>query len=129
MVKEDLAIHKLTKRQKSTDGGRYRIQSSNSVHGIPDRDSLVVLRDSLAALVDRFEGNLIAHLRRTLVRRASRKLECSSCSKYDRGDVPRPQAPIDPDHRVAAPDENDIDRETHEEHVHPHERREAPVIE
>ncbi len=29
---------------------------------------------------------------------------------------------IYPDHRVVAVEENDIDREAHEEHMHPHER-------
>src|SRR5208282_4528608 len=94
-----------------------RIQPPDSVRDIPNRDSLSALRDRLAASVGRFEGNPIAHLRRALIRRASRKFECLSCSKYDRGDVPRPQAPIDPDDGVAAPQENDIDREAHESPV------------
>ena len=36
---------------------------------------------------------------------------------------------IDSNDSVGAPDEDDVDREAHEEHVHPHERRESAVLE
>ena len=60
---------------------------------------------------------------------ASRKLEGSSRSKNDRGDPPWPKLLVDLHHGVATPDKDDVDREAHEEHVHPHERRESPILE
>jgi len=75
------------------------------------------------------EGNLVAHLGRTSIGGTGRQLQRPARAKYHRRQPPWLQASVDPDDAVAAPDENDVDREPHEEHVHPHERREAPVVE
>ena len=83
----------------------------------------------VALLIGWFEPYLVAHLRRTRIRRARRKLQCSSRSKHDRRKPPGLQAPIDIDDSVAPTDEHDVYRKAHEEHVHPHERREPAVLE
>jgi len=72
---------------------------------------------------------MISDLRGTLVRRACGELERSSRPKYNRRHPPRLQLSIDSDNRVATSEENDVDREAHEEHVHPHEWGESPVLE
>ena len=82
-----------------------------------------------ALLIGGFEPYLVAHLRRARIRRAGRKLQCSSRSKHDRRKPPGLQPPIDIDDSVAPADEHDVDREAHEEHVHPHERCEPAVLE
>jgi len=80
-------------------------------------------------LVGRFERDLIANLRGTRLRRARRQFQCPASPKYDRRQPPRLQLSIDLNDSVAAPDKHDVDREAHEEHVHPHERRESAVLE
>lgn len=61
------------------------LESSHQIWGITFRIGIAerALPGSLAALVDRFEANLIAHLRRTFVRRARGKFDGFSRSKHD----------------------------------------------
>ena len=72
---------------------------------------------------------MVSNLSRTIVRSARDELERSSRPKYHRRHPPRLQPPIDSHDCVATSEEYDVDREPHEEHVHPHERGESSVIE
>ena len=83
----------------------------------------------VALLIGWFEPYLVAHLRRARIRRAGRKLQCSSRAEHDRRKPPGLQAPVDIDDSVAPADEHDVDRKAHEEHVHPHERCEPAILE
>jgi hypothetical protein len=47
----------------------------------------------------------------------------------DSGHPPRPQAVIYPDYQAFTVEKDDVNRETHEEHVHPHERLEPTAVE
>src|ERR1700722_1119085 len=76
-----------------------------------------------------FKHNMVPNLRPTLVGRPRPKLKRPSRPAYDGRKPPRLQPSVDPDHRVATPEKNDIDRKAHEEHVHPHKRGEAAVVE
>ena len=87
------------------------------------------LPEIASILFDSGEYYLIPDLGRTLVRRTGGQFKRASSTEYDRRHTPWLQPPIDPDDPVAPPEENDVDREAHEEHVHPHERGETPILE
>jgi len=57
------------------------------------------------------------------------QFERLACAKDHRRHTPWLKRMIYADHGIIAIDEDDIDRETHEKHVHPHERREASADE
>jgi hypothetical protein len=82
-----------------------------------------------ATLINAFKHNFVPNLSPTLSRRPRRELQRPSSPEYYRRYPPRLQPRIDPDNPIATSEKNDIDRKTHEEHVHPHKRREAPVVE
>ena len=98
-------------------------------YGVDNEAQSVFFSIFRSGLVSRFESYVVTDLRRALVRRTRCKLKRAARPKYNGGDSPRLQPPIDLDDRVAAPEEDYVDREAHEEHVHPHERREAAVVE
>ena len=84
---------------------------------------------SVGCLVGAVEGNMVSDLSPTLVRRTGMKLNRFSRTEHHRRYPPWAQPSIYPDDRVTPPEEDDIDREAHKEHVHPHERSESAVLE
>src|SRR5271170_345911 len=72
---------------------------------------------------------MVADLRRALAGCTGMEFQGSPRAEYNRRDPPWLQPRIDLDDGVATAEKNDIDCEAHEEHVHPHEWREAAVVE
>ena len=79
--------------------------------------------------MQRFELDLIATLGCAGRRRSRRKLERDARAEHHRRHSPWLQLSIDFEDLAAAIEEDDIDRKAHEEHVHPHHRSEAAVVE
>ena len=129
MVKEEATLHSYTRRQMPTCRARPQIIRFLSLlrKGLGVRLSLSLATPRKTLNI--FKHNFIPNLRPTLVRRPRLQLQRPSCSEHHRRQPPRLQPPIDPDDRIATAEKNDIDRKAHEEHVHPHKRREAPVVE
>ena len=78
---------------------------------------------------ERLKPDLIARLGRAGGSGAGRELERDPRAEHHRGHSPRLQIAIDLGDLAAPVEKNDIDRKAHEEHVHPHHRREAAIFE
>jgi hypothetical protein len=93
------------------------------------RESLRFSRIGSLCQSNVFEDDVVANLGLALIRRAGWKFKCPARTEHHGGDPPWRKPPIDLDDGVAAAEKDYVDCEAHEEHVHPHERSEASVLE